>query len=118
MANALTLTEAAAATGRSRTTIRRYFDQHRFPNAFRDGDSENEPWLIPLGDLEAAGLSLVDGTVPGGDDGTSTDSTDLDRLRTDLAVARALADERERTIELLSAQLSQLQETLRAAVAH
>lgn len=57
---ALTLSEAAAACGRGRSTIRRYLDADRFPGAFREpGEAgpETGPWRIPLEDLIAAGLT-------------------------------------------------------------
>lgn len=110
MEQTYTLSEAAELTGKSRVTLRRYLDQGRFPKAFRDeADPNSQPWHIPAGDLEAAGLAPS--IPPSGDEGGDTG------LRTELAVARAVADERARTIELLSEQLSQLQDTLRAVAA-
>lgn len=109
-----TLTEAAELTGKSRVTLRRYLDQGRFPNAFRDeADANSRPWRIPGDDLRAAGLTPSgDSLHPlSGEGGPDT------ALRTELAVAQALADERARTIELLSTQMSQLQDTLRAVAA-
>ena len=55
----LTITEAAAACGVSRKTIRRRLDADKFPNAHRlDGPAGTEtgPWVIPIEDLIAAGL--------------------------------------------------------------
>lgn len=47
------ITEAAERCGVSRSTIRRYLDGERFPNA----DKSSGAWRIPLTDLLAAGLS-------------------------------------------------------------
>lgn len=49
-----TLTEAAERCQVSRSTIRRYREQARFPNAFKDPRSG---WMVPLTDLLAAGLN-------------------------------------------------------------
>lgn len=109
-----TISEAVKVTGRSRPTIRRYLDAGRFPNAFRaPSETGNEPWKIPARDLRAAGMTLQGDTAPTTSD---TGQASIDDLQTRLAVAEALADERRQTIELLTAQLSSLQETLRVAL--
>lgn len=106
-----TITEAVQVTGRSRPTLRRYLDAGRFPNAFRDPEAgEHGPWRIPAGDLRAAGFTIEADTA---DDTTAPDH----ELRSQLAVALAVAEERARTIEMLRAQLEQLQDTLRAVAA-
>lgn len=51
---AWTLTEAVQHTGASRSTIRRYLDAGKFPNAYKDS---SKVWRFPLEDLLAAGLS-------------------------------------------------------------
>lgn len=59
---ALTLSEAAAACGTSRSRIRRLLDAGAFPNAFRatpEGHRTNGPasrWYVPVPDMLAAGL--------------------------------------------------------------
>jgi len=55
----VTITDAAAATGKARSTIVRALDAGRFPNAYRVGGGETAPWRIPLADLEAAGYQLL-----------------------------------------------------------
>lgn len=108
---ALTLTDAARATGVSRVTMRRYLDAGRFPNAFRDADSGSgalAPWRIPLDDLRAAGLDVdrpaeVASAPTAGEDAR-------------LSAAVALAEERERTVEILRAELTALRELLREVV--
>jgi len=98
----LTLTEAAEATDRSRVTLRRYLDQGRFPNARRDEDDVNRQWLIPLSDLEAAGVRVHMGQPH--DTGHTTP------LAVRVAVAEAVAAERGAALEHVSA----LAEALRA----
>lgn len=53
-----TLSEAAAHTGMSRSTLRRRLDQGKFPGAYRD---QAKQWRIPLTDLLAAGITPVQG---------------------------------------------------------
>lgn len=52
---AWTLTEAVQRTGASRSTLRRYLDAGKFPNAYKD---TSKAWRFPLEDLLAAGLSI------------------------------------------------------------
>lgn len=51
---AWTLTEAVQRTGASRSTIRRYREAGKFPNAYKDTAGT---WRFPLEDLLAVGLS-------------------------------------------------------------
>jgi predicted DNA-binding transcriptional regulator AlpA len=51
---AWTLTEAVERTGASRSTIRRYREAGKFPNAYKDTAGV---WRFPLEDLLAVGLS-------------------------------------------------------------
>lgn len=59
-AESVTVTAAAAVTGKVRSTIVRALDAGRFPNAYRVGEGETAPWRIPLADLEAAGYAIRD----------------------------------------------------------
>lgn len=52
---AWTLTEAVQRTGASRSTLRRYLDAGKFPNAYKD---TSKAWRFPLEDLLAAGLNV------------------------------------------------------------
>jgi len=103
----LTVTEAARAARVDRRTIRRRLDGGDFPHARREAGSqgpESGPWLIPAGDLVAAGLTLHDPT--GADDAALASArAEVDALRAELAdavrraeVAEARAAERERVI--------------------
>lgn len=51
---AWTLTEAVERTGASRSTIRRYREAGKFPNAYKDTSGA---WRFPLEDLLAVGFS-------------------------------------------------------------
>ena len=51
----LTLTEAANATGRHRSTLLRALQAGALPNATKDAGGA---WRIPIGDLTAAGYTI------------------------------------------------------------
>ena len=58
--HALTVRDAAAACRLSPRTLRRKLTAGAFPNAYKTGPDDDERegiWMIPPGDLEAAGLS-------------------------------------------------------------
>ncbi len=104
------VTEAARASGVDRRTIKRKLDAGEFPNAHRQPTGQGPgpgPWLVPLGDLLAAGLTPDVGRVPGPPMRGSSGPPESElRLRAALAdavrraeVAEALAAERERAIE-------------------
>jgi predicted DNA-binding transcriptional regulator AlpA len=57
---AWTLTEAVQRTRASRSTLRRYLDAGKFPNAYKD---TSKAWRFPLEDLLAAGLSVSEPTA-------------------------------------------------------
>lgn len=59
---ALSIREATKATGASRSTIRRYREAGKFPNAYQYGD--DHAWHIPVDDLIAAGLRLTEQGTP------------------------------------------------------
>jgi hypothetical protein len=109
----LTITEAAKACQVDRRTIRRHLDAKptHFPNAYRGGTDGH--WLIPVGDLQAAELTLYapspadvdpDEAAPPPDALEELRSElDAERHRRELAerdrdVAQAVARERERLI--------------------
>src|SRR5437773_6647151 len=57
---AVTIRDAAAACRLSPRTIRRKVGDGAFPNAYKAGEDDAEPsgiWIIPVADLEAAGLN-------------------------------------------------------------
>src|SRR6478752_3641846 len=57
---AVTIRDAAAACRLSPRTMRRKVADGAFPNAYKAGEDDAEPsgiWMIPVADLEAAGLN-------------------------------------------------------------
>jgi hypothetical protein len=122
-----TLTEAAQVTGKSRVTMRRYLDGGKFPNAWQEQVEGNTPppWRVPLGDLVAAGLAVhpadrvAPSTRPTQPDTAGMSAAfdeEVQRLREELAVAAALADERVRTIETLTDENTHLRSLLTEAL--
>lgn len=112
----LTLTEAAAACGVSRDTMKRRLRAGAFANAEQDGAGV---WRVPVTDLLAAGFHPHGAERPqerpeavGGAD---PPPGEVERLRAALSAeqarreqAEAVAAERERTIDLLSVALRAL----------
>ncbi len=124
----LTLDEAAALTGKSRDTIKNDRADGRYPHARQDVRQGNKPgtWRIPAIDLVAAGrLSAARLEQLPAEINSLRESSTLTALRaeiaeltTRLAVADALALERdharralERTIDILESNLGFLRST-------
>ena len=117
----LTQRQAADACGVSRSTMRRAREAGRFPNAVLDGTT----WMIPVGDLLAAGYRLH-APAPPDSDGPSRDqeaeeadatTRDLERQLHEAQLALAEARGREAAqaarVEELRAQLVGREEQLR-----
>lgn len=106
----LTVAEAVDATQTSESTIKRRLRAGAFPNAVRTADGK---WMIPLGDLSAAGLrpgkmSKPDPVTPS-DDRVRDLAVENAELRQRLAVAEALASERNRIIDVQQQMLRMLE---------
>lgn len=112
------ITDAAVATQVSRVTIRRYLDAGRFPNSYRDHEcgAIPAPWRISAADLEGAGLRVTEiptQAFPPREpppSGTAHLDRRLAELQTLVAVERAIASERLRTIEILTETIRRLAE--------
>jgi hypothetical protein len=115
------LTEAAEAARVSRTTIRRYLDRDRFPNAYRNAEGQ---WRVPVADLEAAGLRLHRPAPPEGapEPEVGDRAVELERevavLRERVAAAEAIAEERQRALEDLRVALRVLERGKPSEPAH
>jgi len=84
----LTVTEAAKAAGVDRRMITRRLDAEMFPNAYRsDGKSGpgSGPWMIPTGDLIAAGLQLH---LPSSPDEPEPTVSEVEMLRLEIDLLR------------------------------
>ncbi len=132
---ALSLSEAAQACGVSRSTIRRYREAERFPDAFQAGD--DQAWHIPVDNLIAAGLRLTERGGPGpqappsgpvnqehghpyeqgmsqGEPTLSVPLTELVELRVRAERAEAHAQSLERLLDERGAVVAALQTAMRA----
>jgi hypothetical protein len=111
---ALTLSEAAAACGVSRSTVKRKLAE--FGNAYRDGDGV---WRVPIADLLGAGLKLrprPGQTVDQGHDPgvNGADQGQIQQLAAELAAERMARQVAETKVMLLTANLEDLRYSLRA----
>jgi len=115
---ALTLTEAAKATGVSRKTLRRRLDSDEFPNASRlDGPAGTGtgPWVVPIADLLGAGFTLHSPNDDQGDEDESDDHGDDLRVR-ELEHELELERERRRAAEALRVAAERNADDLRTAL--
>jgi predicted DNA-binding transcriptional regulator AlpA len=117
----LTINEVADITGVSRDTIKRRLRSGAFPGATRRGaiGGRSAPWLIPVGDLVAAGFRMVRPVDT--DDGQRTEAevAELDettRLRLRLVRAAAFCEAQATHIGDLRAQLDRISDLARAAM--
>lgn len=113
----LTLTEASAAMGVSKDTLKRALRNGKLPNA-RQRDDDSRTWEVPVGDLAAAGYrpkSAESVSVPAPRKPYEQDDSDVRELRErvghlqhELTVARTQAEERAARIADLQMALSLL----------
>jgi Helix-turn-helix domain len=119
-----TLTDAAKLTGVSRSTIRRYRESGKFPDAFRTSTGE---WMIPLTNLLAAKLSpsrLTEQDQPeqGGSVSAPVTLTPLaqaaqSQAQTELAHIRERLEHAERDLAVERARREGAEQTLAQAIA-
>lgn len=110
---AWTLTEAVQRTGASRSTLRRYLDAGKFPNAYKD---TSKAWRFPLEDLLAAGLSVSEPPAervpsPLTEQASRATSEQVSKLEQALRDERIRADNAER---LAASYLDNVQDLRRA----
>jgi predicted DNA-binding transcriptional regulator AlpA len=116
MANrpAWTLTEAVERTGASRSTLRRYREAGRFPNAYKD---TSNVWRFPLEDLLAAGLSVSEPAADHvltttSEQASTTSAEQVNRLEQALRDERIRADNAERLAASYLANVEDLRRAL------
>jgi predicted DNA-binding transcriptional regulator AlpA len=109
---AWTLTEAVERTGASRSTIRRYRDAGKFPNAYKDTAGA---WRFPLEDLLAVGLKPTEPAREQAQNTSTEQATteQLNKLEQALIMERTRADNAER---LAASYLANVQDLRRALV--
>lgn len=107
-----TITEAATRCGVSKSTIRRYREDGKFPNAWKDS-SKPPQWRIPLEDLLANGLKPVDTAEAPSEQALSAPSERERELEALLAVERARREAAERVADMAQASVEDLRMALR-----
>jgi hypothetical protein len=112
----LTLKEAAEACQVNLKTIRRRRDKGDFPNSYRSATRASSPWLIPVTDLIASGLTPGKPTAEEPAPVASSEPDELYKLKAEVAefrrraeLAEAIAAERERTIETQATALKMIE---------
>jgi hypothetical protein len=106
---ALTISEAATICEVRRRSIRRRHQAGDFPHAFRDADGA---WRIPLNDLVTAGLEPHQVEDPEEPRIVSAASSQIERLRTEVAVLR----ERVRALEIIARERGERVSDLRTVL--
>jgi hypothetical protein len=108
------LTDVAAMTGESRSTVRRMLNAGRFPNAWQDSDGR-KAWWVPATDLGAAGLGqtrpdrdLFTDRGQSGRDEVTRLREEMDGLRQQLADVRVQLAEARAQAEERGAQIADL----------
>lgn len=90
-----TISETAQRCGVSKSTVRRYREDGKFPNAWKDG-SKPPQWRIPLEDLLAVGWKPVDTSEVSPEQPVDTPSERVRELEGLLALERAKREAAER----------------------
>lgn len=108
---AWTISEIAQRCGVSKSTVRRYREAERFPNAWKD---EAQQWRIPLEDLLAVGWKPVDpDRVSSPAEYVSTPSERERELESLLAVERARREAAERVAAMAEQNADDLRRAMR-----
>ena len=106
-----TITESAQRCGVSKSTVRRYRESDRFPNAWKD---EAQQWRIPIEDLLAVGWKPVDpNQVSTPVEPVSGPSERLRELESALAIERAKREAAERVAAMAQESVEDLRRALR-----
>lgn len=105
-----TIAEAAERCGVSRSTVRRYRESGRFPNAYKDPFGV---WKIPLPDLLAVGWKVVDPSADTPDVEAPATDVRVVELEAELAVERAKREAAERVAAMAETHLEDMRRALR-----
>lgn len=106
-----TITESAQRCGVSKSTVRRYRESDRFPNAWKD---DSQQWRIPIEDLLAVGWKPVDPNQVSNAGGSVSGSSEREReLESLLAIERAKREAAERVASMAQESVEDLRRALR-----
>lgn len=107
-----TITEAAQRCGVSKSTVRRYREDGKFPNAWKD-QSKPPQWRIPLEDLLAVGWRPVDPDEAPAGQPVDTPSERVRELESLLALERAKREAAERIAAMAERNADDLRRAMR-----
>ena len=107
-ATMLTISEAAARTGVSSQTWRRRLKAGQVAGAYTTAGAQGEQWLIPVTALDSIAVIKAVPVISAASETISDLQTRLATAETQLAVQRALADERLQMLDQLHATVRAL----------
>ena len=107
-ATTVTISEAAARTGISITTWRRRLQAGQVAGAYKAVGAQGEQWQIPVAALDSIAVVKAAPVISASSETISDLQTKLATAETQLAVQRALADERLQMLDQLHATVRAL----------
>jgi len=107
-ATVVTIAEAASRTGVSAQTWRRRLKAGQVAGAYKATGSQGEQWQIPVAALDTIAVIKAAPAVSASSETISELQTKLATVETQLAVQRALADERLQMLDQLHATVRAL----------
>ena len=107
-ATVVTIAEAAARTGVSSQTWRRRLKAGQVSGAYKTAGAQGEQWQIPVAALDTIAVVKAVPVVSASSETISDLQTKLATAETQLAVQRALADERLQMLDQLHATVRAL----------
>jgi hypothetical protein len=107
-ATVVTISEATARTGISVSTWRRRLTAGQVAGAYKSAGAQGEQWLIPVTALDSIAVVKAAPVVSAETEAISDLQTELATVKTQLAVQRALADERLQMLDQLHATVRAL----------
>lgn len=107
-ATVVTIAEAAARTGVSSQTWRRRLKAGQVAGAYKTAGAQGEQWQIPVAALDTLAVVKAVPVVSASSETISDLQTKLATAETQLAVQRALADERLQMLDQLHATVRAL----------
>ena len=107
-ATTVTISEAAARTGVSITTWRRRLQGGQVAGAYKAVGAQGEQWQIPVAALDSVAVVKAAPVISASSEAINDLQTKLATAETQLAVQRALADERLQMLDQLHATVRAL----------
>ncbi len=107
-ATVVTIAEAAARTGVSVQTWRRRLKAGHVSGAYKAAGAQGEQWQIPVTALDTIAAVKASPPISATSETISDLQTELAKIKNELALQRALADERLQTLDQLHATMRAL----------